>query len=224
MFTTQINGGHASAAEQKIKVLKQKLTAYYQNSEKSLQKKSKFLILKQVTENINHIPTEKYGISPNGLLSNLEKNPYHNVPAWNIKRMEIVNKAYLRRERMFEKNIGKRKEALRDLEINDLVLIPAGRLRKSDYPSRLDKVTTNKEPYFKRNFIFKVTQILRNSDNRDLLYRLQPLTNIPDLKRKLELERFTRDELYALKNNTISSTKLVNRRKEGKQQDSNVKE
>ena len=123
--------------------------------------------------------------------------------------MEVVNKAYVRRERMLEKNIGKQKEALRDLQIGDLVLIPAGRLKKSDYPSVLDKVTTNKKPYFKRNFIFKVSKIIKNSYNKDLLYRLKPLTVIPDLKRRLEAERFARDELYALNNNTISSTKFM---------------
>ena len=80
-------------------------------------------------------------------------------------------------------------------------MIPKGRLKKSDYPRVLDKVTTNKKPYFERNIIFKIKHIIYNNNNR--LYYIEPITRIETLKKTISNERFTRDELYALKNNTM---------------------
>ena len=50
-----------------------------------------------------------------------------------MKLMNTVNKAYDRREKMYNSALRKRTQNLRKLKKNDLVLIPAGRIRKQDY-------------------------------------------------------------------------------------------
>ena len=209
LFTTQINGGHASGAEQKIKVLKEKMTAFLQGNftETKTQKGS---VLKSITHNINNTIVEKYGVSPYVLESQLMKDPTLILP-YDFQRIKKITKASVRRNRMYNKINSNKKTTLRKLNINDKVFIPKGRLKKSDYPGRLDKVTTNKKPFFERTLIFKVTEIIKDiNDSKEgmnlILYRVAPATNIPVLKRKIEGERFTRDELYAIKDNTISKS------------------
>lgn len=205
IFSTKINAGHASGAEQKIKILKEKTTEYLQSG--SFNKKNKTKILRDVTTNINNLIVEKYNISPESLLEILRKDP-EKIMEYDFYRMSKVTKAYDRRTKMYEKNISKKKSRLRKLKLNDLVLIPKGRIRKSDYPSALDKVTTNKKPYFERNIIFKISDITLNKNaNNVTLYQVTPLTNIDVMRRRLQEENFVRDELYALKNNTVSLKK-----------------
>ena len=65
---------------------------------------------------------------------------------------------------MYQKNIKSKKNRLRKLQINDYVLIPKGRIRKSDYPNELGKVTKNEKPYFERNILLKIKNIIKNSE------------------------------------------------------------
>ena len=198
LFSTRINKGHANAAEQKIKLIKERMTVFMQDE--TQKHNGKHEVLKNITKSINDTVVLKYGISPNNLIQGLMDDP-NSIAAYNFHRNEVIGKAYNRRNRMIEKQLNKRNTRLRELNINDLVLIPKGRLKKSDYPSVLDKVTTNKKPYFERNIIFKIKHIIHNNNNR--LYYIEPITRIETLKKTISNERFTRDELYALKNNTM---------------------
>ena len=212
LFTTQVNGGHASAAEQKIKLLKEKMTAFLQGDFTETKTK-KGSILKSITHNINNTVVEKYGVSPFVLESyerSLMKDPSLITP-YDFQRIKKVTMANVRRDRMYNKVISSKKSRLRKLKVSDKVFIPKGRLKKSDYPGRLDKVTTNKKPFFERSIILKVTNIEKDindyKEGNDLvLYNVEPITNIPLLKRKIQNERFTRDELYAIKDNTVSKS------------------
>ena len=199
LYTTYINGGHASAAEQKIKLLKERMTAYLQSN--NFIKSNKGKILADITDNINSQRVEKYGFSPNKLLETFRRNPIE-IENYNAYRLTRVDKAAERRSRMLEKKVRSRTTRLRKLVLNDLVYIPKGRLKKQDYPGRLDKVTTNKKPFFHNSIIFRVTNIFE-TDKKTTLHQVKPITKIPKLE-YIGNQKFTRDELYALKNNTVS--------------------
>ena len=199
LYTTFINGGHASAAEQKIKLLKERMTVYLQSN--NFKKTNKGKALKDITENINSQIVEKYQFSPNKLIETFKKNPSE-IANYNAYRLDKVKKAAVRRTRAINKKINLKKTRLRNLKVNDLVFIPKGRLKKQDYPGRLDKVTTNKKPFFANNITFKVFNIFK-TENDTTLYQVRTVTKIPNLD-YLTDQKFTRDELYALKDNTVS--------------------
>ena len=201
--------GHAPAAEQKIKVIKEKLTAYIQGG---FSMKNKHQILNDIVFNINQQNVEKYGISPNILMKKLIENP-HDVIAFNNHRLSVVKKSNDRRERMFEKEKMKKTTVLRRLKINDIVLIPKGRIKKSDYPTKFNKPTTNKKPYFMREHFFKIVDIKKNGTN--VFYFVKALTKIVKFD-FIEKERFVRDELYALKNNEVSKKVYKNAEEESR--------
>ena len=65
MFSTAVSGGKAFTAEQKIRGLKKrisKLLALQKNSKKKL--KLPNLIIQKAVENMNSLPTAKYGVEP----------------------------------------------------------------------------------------------------------------------------------------------------------------
>ena len=65
MFTTSLRGGKAFAAEQKISELKSRISKLRAISDKQKAKIPTMTIIKQSAENMSHVKSEKYGISPN---------------------------------------------------------------------------------------------------------------------------------------------------------------
>ena len=65
MFSTALRDGKAFAAEQKIRELKKRMFRLYWN------KKHLNEIIMKATDNINSIPTLKYGILPEAVEKNL---------------------------------------------------------------------------------------------------------------------------------------------------------
>ena len=65
MFITSLRGGKAFAAGQKIRELNSRISKLRTISDKQKAKIPAVTIIKQSTENMNNVKSEKYSISPN---------------------------------------------------------------------------------------------------------------------------------------------------------------
>ena len=65
MFTTNVRGGKAFAAEQKIRELKKRISKVKTISDQNKEKISPTIIIKYSAENMNNVKSEKYNLTPN---------------------------------------------------------------------------------------------------------------------------------------------------------------
>ena len=193
MFSTNIRGGKAFAAEQKIRELKKilfKTKNVYKRSKKKINSKK---IIEKAIENMNKINSEKYGLPPEIIeKKTLSDNVFKEI--FDFYRMVKVSKAVDRYERYNEKMDERQKKKLREpLEIDEKVLILAERIKKKDAPGILFKSTTQNVPFFNKKEIFKIRKY--NLVDNVYNYWIKKENN-----QKID-KRFIREELFALENN-----------------------
>ena len=93
----------------------------------------------------------------------------------------------------YNQKLGRRKRKLRSpLNLNEKVLILAGRLKKKDVPSNLFKHSTDNIPFFNRNTIFTIYKKVK-LNNGTYSYWVEE-------NGKRINGRFLRQELFALNN------------------------
>ena len=193
MFSMNIRGGKAFAAEQKIRELKKilfKTKNVYKRSKKKINSKK---IIEKAIENMNKINSEKYGLPPEIIeKKTLSDNVFKEI--FDFYRMVKVSKAVDRYERYNEKVDERQKKKLREpLEIDEKVLILAERIKKKDAPGILFKSTTQNVPFFHKKEIFKIRKY--NLVDNVYNYWIKKENN-----QKID-KRFIREELFALENN-----------------------
>ena len=193
MFSTNIRGGKAFAAEQKIRELKKilfKTKNVYKRSKKKINSKK---IIEKAIENMNKINSEKYGLPPEIIeKKTLSDNVFKEM--FDFYRMVKVSKAVDRYEPYNEKVDERQKKKLREpLEIDEKVLILAERIKKKDAPGILFKSTTQNVPFFNKKEIFKIRKY--NLVDNVYNYWIKKENN-----QKID-KRFIREELFALENN-----------------------
>ena len=193
MFSMNIRGGKAFAAEQKIRELKKilfKTKNVYKRSKKKINSKK---IIEKAIENMNKINSEKYGLPPEIIeKKTLSDNVFKEI--FDFYRMVKVSKAVDRYERYNEKVDERQKKKLREpLEIDEKVLILAERIKKKDAPGILFKSTTQNVPFFNKKEIFKIRKY--NLVDNVYNYWIKKENN-----QKID-KRFIREELFALENN-----------------------
>ena len=193
MFSTNIRGGKAFAAEQKIRELKKilfKTKNVYKRSKKKINSKK---VIEKAIENMNKINSEKYGLPPEIIeKKTLSDNVFKEI--FDFYRMVKVSKAVDRYERYNEKVDERQKKKLREpLEIDEKVLILAERIKKKDAPGILFKSTTQNVPFFNKKEIFKIRKY--NLVDNVYNYWIKKENN-----QKID-KRFIREELFALENN-----------------------
>ena len=193
MFSTNIRGGKAFAAEQKIRELKKilfKTKNVYKRSKKKINSKK---IIEKAIENMNKINSEKYGLPPEIIeKKTLSDNVFTEM--FDFYRMVKVSKAVDRYEPYNEKVDERQKKKLREpLEIDEKVLILAERIKKKDAPGILFKSTMQNVPFFNKKEIFKIRKY--NLVDNVYNYWIKKENN-----QKID-KRFIREELFALENN-----------------------
>ena len=193
MFSSNIRGGKAFAAEQKIRELKKvifKTKRTYKLQKKKINSKQ---IVEKAVENLNKTNSEKYGVAP----ETIEKKTLENdilKEIYDFYRLVKVTKNANRYERYNEKLDKKQKKKLREpLNIDEKVMVLAERIKKKDAPRFLFKSTTENVPFFNRKEIFKIDKYI--AVNRTYNYWLK------NEKGQKIVKRFIREELFALKNN-----------------------
>ena len=113
MFSTAVRGGKAFAAEQKLRELKKRLSrllVLQRNSKTKL--KSPNILIQKAVENMNSLPTAKYGVEPD----NIEKRSLESewFRQWfDIRCLSRISKAQTRYERYQKKKYLRKKKKLR---------------------------------------------------------------------------------------------------------------
>ena len=74
MFTTNVRGGKAFAAEQKIREFKKRISKVKTISDQNKAKISPATIIKCSAENMNNVKSEKYNLTPNEIEKKSLKN------------------------------------------------------------------------------------------------------------------------------------------------------
>ena len=199
MFSTAVRGGKAFAAKQKLRELKKrisKLLALQRNSKTKL--KSPNLIIQKAVENMNSLPTAKYGVEPDKIgQKSLESDWYREW--FDIRSLSKISKAQPRYEKeikRYQKKIylRKKKKLRVPLEISENVLLLSSRIKKKSAPGLFYKSSVDNQSFFDKTTIFTIMK--RQNINNKTLYWLKNKEN--DKKVKF---RVIREEIYALSDN-----------------------
>ena len=191
MFTTKLNRGHAFAAEQKIRVIKELLLRLRRNNKR----KNLYDLIKSATYNLNNTPTEKYRDAIPSKVQDLTLKDNSLKNLYNSFRLERVQKSADRYDRYDFKKNSNIKNFQKILEIGDRVLVASYRLLKKTDPGVLDKKTTDKKSYFNRNRTFEIIARYKTSTTPyHYYYRVKEVgeTN------KIISGRFNRNDLYKI--------------------------
>ena len=158
MFSTAVRGGKAFAAEQKLRELKKRLSrllVLQRNSKTKI--KSPNILIQKAVENMNSLPTAKYGVKPDKIEKrSLESDWFRE---WcDIRRLSRISKAQPRYKRYQKKKYLRKKKKLRvPLEIGEDVLLLSRRMKKKSDPSKFHKSTVDNKSFFDKNAIFTIT-------------------------------------------------------------------
>ena len=123
MFSTAVRGGKAFAAEQKIRELEKRIFKLLSVGKNIEIKKGPNEIIAKATDNMNSMPTSKYGI-PFEIVEKKSLTSEHYREWFDIRRVRKVSKAIDRYQRFETKKYSKKKKQLCvPLEIGEDVLI-----------------------------------------------------------------------------------------------------
>ena len=199
MYSTKMNSGHAFAAEQKIRELKKILTKQrraFTDKKRHLSKN-----LKDAVTQMNSTSNEKYSVKPENVQRlTIEDDSLRKV--YNQYRLNKVKKGYDRISRHETEILKKKKKHLRELFIGDLVFVEAGRIKKKDQPSVLTKSTTDLKPHYNTNIIYKIVYKKLHRESGPFVHYFYRVEAVDDKKHKIS-NRLSRDELFAIVNNSI---------------------
>ena len=112
MFSTAVRGGKAFTAEQKVRELKKRISRLLALGKNIKVKKLPNKIISKATDNMNSIPTPKYGLSPN-IVEKISLSSERYREWFDIKRLRKVSKAVARYDRYENKKYLKYKKKLR---------------------------------------------------------------------------------------------------------------
>ena len=143
MFSTNVRGGKAFAAEQKTREMKKRiisLKAIKKRTNKSRTKPNQ--IIRKVVENINNLPIQKYGIARKEIeKKSIESERFR---GWfDIKRVKVTDQV-----------IGRLRTPL---DVEEEVLNLPGRIKKKDIPRRFYKSSVENRLYFNKDTIYLIT-------------------------------------------------------------------
>ena len=191
-----MRGGKAFAAEQKLRELKKRLSRLLvlQKNWKTRLKSPNILIQKAV-ENMNYLPTDKYGAEPDKIEKrSLESDWFREW--FDTRRLSKISKAQPRYERHEKKKYSRKRKKLRGpLEIGEHVLLLSSRIKKKSDLGKFYKSTANNKSFFDKNTIFTITN-RQNIDNKTFYWIKNKKTN------KKVLLRVIQEEIYALMGRT----------------------
>ena len=197
MFSTAVRGGKAFAAKQKLRELKKRLSRLLllqRNSKTKL--KSPNILIQKAVENMNSLPTAKYGVEPD----KIEKRSLESDWFWewfDIRRLSRISKAQPRYERYQKKQYLRKKKKLRvPLEIGEDVLLLSSRIKKKSDSGKFYKSTVDSKSFFDKNAIFIITN-RQNIDNKTFYWIKNKKTN------KKVLFHVMQEEIYALTGNFL---------------------
>ena len=195
MFSTAVRGGKAFVAKQKLRELKKRLSRLLllqRNSKTKL--KSPNILIQKTVENMNSLPTAKYGVEPDKIEKrSLESDWFREW--FDIRRLSRNSKAQPRYERYQEKKYLRKKKKLRvPLEIGEDVLLLSSRIKKKSDSGTFYKSTVDNKSFFDKNAIFTITN-RQNIENKTFYWIKNKKTN------KKLLFRVIREEIYALTGN-----------------------
>ena len=149
MYSANLRGGKAFAAEQKIRELKKALLRS-KRTEKFKRKRIKpNELIKKATFNLNNTKSAKYGYSPQQIEEQAldAKTRKYFQEVYDFDHLIKVKENRDRLER-FDAKVDRRKKRLGDpLEIDEKVIALAERLRKKDAAGRLYKSTTENKNF-----------------------------------------------------------------------------
>ena len=193
MFSTEIRGGKAYAAEQKIREFKKILFRIKKTYKRLNKRLNSAKLIKQTVQNMNNTKSIKYDLEPE-VIENRSLKDDNFREKYDFYRLQQVTKA-LKRYKKYDANIDlKKKKKLREpLAIGERVLILASRLKKKDAPGVLYKSTTENKPYFSRKQVYVVKKIVKIADSYS--YWISAAGD----NQQLIPNRFLREELFALK-------------------------
>ena len=197
MFSTAVRGRKAFAAEQKLREFKKRLSrllVLQRNSKTKL--KSPNILIQKAVENMNSLPTAKYGVEPDKIEKrSLESDWFREW--FDIRCFSRISKAQPRYERYQKKKYLRINKKLRvPLEIGKDVLLLSSRIKKKSDPGKFYKSTVDNKSFFDKNAIFTITT-RQNIDNKTFYWIKNKKTN------KKVLFRMIREEIYALTGNFL---------------------
>ena len=195
MFSTAVRGGKAFAAEQKLRELKKRLSrllVLQRNSKTKL--KSPNILIQKAVENMNSLPTAKYGVEPDKIEKrSLESDWFREW--FDIRRLSRISKAQPRYERYQKKKYLRKKKKLRvPPEIGEDVLLLLSTIKKKNDTAKFYKSTVDNKSLFDKNAIFTKTN-RQNIDNKTFYWIKNKKIN------KKVLFCVIREEIYTLTGN-----------------------
>ena len=189
MFTTSAHRGKAFAAEQKIKELKTRISKL--NAQKQNISSTKIILNSAI--NMNNVPSEKYGLTP----EEIEKKSISNERFRTIFNMHPIERTELIHDRLTrydKKKYDRTKKKLREnLNINEKVLVLAERIRKKSAPGKSSKQSVQNISYFNKEKVFFIRK--KQKIDKISYYWLK------DSQNKKLTKRFQRNEFFAVNNN-----------------------
>ena len=171
-FSTAVRSGKAFAAEQKIRELKKRISRLSALQKNMKVKCSPKNIIEKAVDNMNSLPSAKYGIAPNDIeKKSLSSETYREW--FDIRRLGKVSNSQYRYEK---KKYQKKKKKLRiALEIGKDVLLLSSRLKKKDLPRVFYKSSTDNKSYFDKKAIF--TMIKKQDFDNKTFYWIKDKEN-----------------------------------------------
>ena len=189
LYSTKMNHGHAFYAEQKIRELKK-----YATKLKSIDKTKRVKeILNIATLAINNQRIKHIGLSPLEIERAFDETTSSKGEKIAMQ-LYVGTKNKLRRKTVAKYDIKRDKNTrnrLLPLKRGDQVFVASGRLKKTEYRSRLDKTTSGKKEYFNTSRTFTVVKRVEFAPG----YFWYTLEEFPGISMH---ERFYRDELYKI--------------------------
>ena len=192
MFHTKVRGGKAFAAEQKIREFKKILLRskrFEKNSNKRIRPND---LIKKAAQNMNQTISTKYQLAPEAIEKwSLDPNDgKYFQEIYDFMRIRKTENNQLRNNKYNEK-IDRRKRTLRSpLNLEEMVLVLAERLKKKDAPGNLYKASTDNIPIFNRKIIFTIYKRAKLNDGIYLYW-------VEENGKKID-GRFFSQELFAL--------------------------
>ena len=189
LYSTKMNHGHAFYAEQKIREIKRYATKLKARDKTRRVKK----ILDIVTVAINNQRIKHIGLSPLEIEGAFDQNT-------STKGEKIAMQLYIGKKNALRRNTVANYDIKRDkntrnklqpLQKGDKVFVASGRLKKTEYRSRLDKTTTGRKEYFNTSRTFTIVKRVEFAPG----YYWYTLEEYPGIAMH---ERFYRDELYKI--------------------------
>ena len=193
MYSTNLRGGKAFAAKQKIRELKKVLLRSKWIKKLTRKRVKPNELIKKATYNLNNTRSAKYGFSPEQIeKKSLDPTEGQNFrETYDFSRLWRIKEAQGRADRYAKKLDSRKKRRLRDpLDISEQALVLAERLKKKDAPGRLYKITTENGPYFNWNRIFTIRKRVSVGNNTYYYWLKEDGQEVKN--------RFLREELFAL--------------------------